>query len=136
MVSDLQNRIILDSHALAVDFVSTSANTTGAVVDIELCPNGSVVDLSNVQISYDIYYMTTSGVPFSSGTVDTFFVVNDDIVVTDPACSPDVGPDQWNTFALTCAGVPAAVTHLQLVSRFRFPWVGTIFLDNFRVTSG
>ena len=95
----------------------------------DLCPNGAIIDLSSLKVSYDLYFRTTSGSNFNSAEI---WFVADGTVVT--ACVTSAGPNQWTT--LTCSSFPTSATRLTLAIRLnQAPWVGTIFLDNIHFSS-
>jgi hypothetical protein len=134
VVSDVENRIISASHALAVDVDGLSTNGEGSstTLQVYLCPNEALLDLSSIQVSYDIYYMTTSvdGVPFGYSTSNDILLYDNSPIAS---CAFNAGSDEW--FSFTCSALPAAAGRIQLVLAPPVYWVGTIFIDNIQFTN-
>ena len=98
--------------------------------EVQLYPNASIIDLPNLQVPFDIYFMTTGSGNFNEAEV--WFVADNMVVL---ACTPlSAGPNQWTT--LTCSSFTSSATRLTVATRISsMPWVGTIFVDNVEFSS-
>jgi hypothetical protein len=122
------------SPALKVGFNSTSQGYGTADFEVDLCPNGAILNLSNYKLSYDFYFLTSGGTHFSQDTGDATdsYLVNGNSVIT--GCQPfaEPGSDMWITG--TCSNLPSSMTNLTIVFRLDVGWSGTIFIDNVKFT--
>jgi hypothetical protein len=122
------------SPALKAQFNGTSQGDGTAEFEVDLCPNGAILNLSSYKLSYDFYFLTSSGTRFSPDPSDgtDSVLVNGNSVIT--GCQPFVEPgsDEWLTG--TCSNLPSSVTNLTIVFRLQVGWAGTIFLDNVKFT--
>jgi hypothetical protein len=120
------------SPALTAKFDGVNQAGTVAEFEVDLCPNGSILNLSNYVLSYDFYFLTTGGTRFSPGGDAQSFLANNRTVIT--GCQPfaDPGSDEW--IHGECANLPSSLTNLTIVFRLSVQWAGSIFIDNVKFT--
>jgi hypothetical protein len=133
-VGSLGTTITNGSPALSAQYDGAGS---GGVVEfqVDLCPNGALLNLSNYILTYDYYFQTTGGSRFSRDPSDrnTSYLANGNSVIT--ACQPgtDPGSDEWITD--TCASLPAQMTNLAIVFRLGdTAWAGKVYIDNVKFT--
>lgn len=133
-VGDLTTAVTNGSAALTARYDGTAAGYGAMEFEVDLCPNGSILNLTNYVLSYDYYFRTTGGTRFSLDPSDEndSFLVNDSSVLT--GCQPfgDVGSDEW--IHAECSNLPASVTNLTIIFRLGVGWAGSVYLDNVRLT--
>jgi hypothetical protein len=133
-VGELTTAVTNGSAALTAKYDGTAAGYGIAEFEVDLCPNGSILNLTDYVLSYDYYFRTTGGSRFSQDPEDgnDSFLVNDSTVLT--GCQPfdDIGSDEW--IHGDCANLPASVTNLTIVFRLDVGWAGSIYLDNVKLT--
>lgn len=100
--------------------------------EVDLCPNGAILNLQNYVLTYDYYFLTTGGTRFSPGGGSDSILISNLSVIT--GCQPFSAPgsDEW--IRGTCSNLPASVTNLTIVFRLANGWAGSVFLDNVRFT--
>lgn len=125
--SYVEVRTISGSKAMAVDVMSNDNGLYSVEFKIALCPNDAVISTSNLKLSYDVYFQTTNGAPFSSSS--NFIVADRNPIVGCPSSPPS---DQWYTD--TCTILPAATSSIILIMRTLQTWTGTIFIDNVTIS--
>jgi hypothetical protein len=122
------------SPALSAEY--NGAGATGVIeFEVDLCPNGALLNLSNYILTYDYYFQTTGGSRFSPDTSDanTSYLANGNSVIT--ACQPGSDPasDVW--IEDRCANLPAQMTNLTIVFRLgETAWAGKVYIDNVKFT--
>jgi hypothetical protein len=130
-VGALHTATINGSAALTTSYKNTTGNLMSAEFSVDLCPNTAILNLSNYTLSYDMYFLTTSGLKFGfENGVDTFLADGSGVLLS---CQPFLSPasEQWLTG--TCSNLPSAMKNLTIIARAG-NWTGDIYLDNVRFT--
>jgi len=131
MVGPLHTATTNGTPALATSYKNTTGNLESAEFSVDLCPNTALLNLANYKLSYDVYFLTTSGSKFATNNgVDTLLADGSGVILS---CQPFLSPasDQWNTG--TCTNLPSAMKNLTIVLRPGI-WTGDIYIDNVRFT--
>lgn len=133
-VGSLGTTVTNGSAALSAQFNGASQGGGIAEFEVDLCPNGAILNLANFALSYDVYFLTTGGTRFSqdpSDATDSFLASNRTVLT---GCQPflDPGSDAWLNGQ--CSNLPSSATNLTIIFRLSTGWAGTIFLDNVRFT--
>jgi hypothetical protein len=133
-VGSLGTMVTNGSPALHARYDGVQAGAGYIEFEVDLCPNGAIVNLSNYVLTYDFYFLTTGGSRFSQSTTDSndsFLASNSSVFL---ACQPFVEPGSDAWIRGTCSNLPASVTNLTIVFRLTQGWAGSVFLDNVRFT--
>jgi hypothetical protein len=131
-VGSLGTMVTNGSPALYARFDGTQSQGGYVEFEVDLCPNGAILNLSDRVLTFDFYFLTSGGSRFSPDPMDA----TDSVLVSDRSvltgCQPFVEPgsDEW--LRGTCANLPASMTNLTIVFRIRTGWAGSVFLDNVR----
>ena len=126
----LHTATINGSPALTASFTNTTGSSLTAEFSVDLCPNAAIVNPSTYALSYDVYFLTTSGGRFGSGDAQAFMTDGSGVLLS---CQPFISPasDEWSSEK--CTNLPSAMKNLTLV--FRLPdWTGDVYVDNVRFT--
>jgi hypothetical protein len=120
------------SPALYARYDGVQAGNGTVEFEVDLCPNGAIVNLQNHRLEYKYYFQTTGGSRFSrvsTDSTDSVLVSNQSVLT---GCQPfsDPGSDEWITG--TCSNLPASVTNLTIVFRLSTGWAGNVYLDDVR----
>jgi hypothetical protein len=122
------------SPALFARYDNAQGGSGTVEFEVDLCPNGAILNLQNYVLTYDYYFLTTGGTRFSPNgqdSTDSILISNQSVLT---GCQPfsEPGSDEW--IRGTCANLPASVTNLTIVFRLANGWAGSVFLDNVRFT--
>jgi hypothetical protein len=121
------------SRALSGEYEGSSEGGS-LELEVDLCPSTAILNLSNYKLSYDYYFLTTGGTPFSQVEQDgndSFMTSGGKVIL---GCQPfsEPGSDTWITGE--CSNLPNSLTTLNLIFRIGAGWSGKIFIDNVRFT--
>ena len=122
------------SPALSVKYDGTAAGYGTLEFQADLCPNTAILNLTNYNLSFDFYFLTTGGTHFSQDDTDgtDMFLSNGGLVLL--GCQPftEPGSDMW--IHATCGNLTASMTNLTIIFRLGLGWAGKVFLDNVKFT--
>jgi hypothetical protein len=101
------------------------------VLEMQLCPSGQGVNLSNQALRFDLYAETSTGSGFDSSDSPSYFYFANGNSTVLSGCDISFDSDTW--YEASCAlPASATVTDVSVLLRVFTEWQGTFYIDNIR----